>query len=77
MPESLLSAKSLAEMLGVPLGTIYRWNHRGDGPLPLHIGRHVRYRVADVESWIEAHAWRGPDSSIPRNAPARSRAEGE
>jgi len=59
MPEPLLSANNLAEMLGVPLGTIYRWNHRGDGPVPLHIGRHVRYRLQDVERWIDEQAVRG------------------
>jgi excisionase family DNA binding protein len=53
MPEALMSPQELADLCGVPLATIYRWNHVGDGPIPLHIGRHVRYRPSDVEKWLE------------------------
>ncbi len=53
MPAELLSPQDLADLCQVPLATVYRWNHCGDGPLPLHIGRHVRYRLSDVEVWIE------------------------
>jgi excisionase family DNA binding protein len=52
MAEPFISPKELAELLGIPLGTIYRWNHTGDGPKSLHIGRHVRYRPEDVDAWL-------------------------
>lgn len=51
----LLSPAALAERLGVPVATVYAWNSRGDGPPRIRIGKHVRYRVTDVESWLEAH----------------------
>jgi len=51
--EKLLNPKELGEVLGVPLGTIYRWNHRGGGPTPIRVGRHVRYRQADVQAWLD------------------------
>jgi predicted DNA-binding transcriptional regulator AlpA len=35
----------------VPLGTIYVWNSKGVGPKYLRVGRHVRYRLADVVEW--------------------------
>lgn len=54
--ECLYSPEQLAEKLSVPLATIYRWNYLGSGPLPLHVGRHVRYRPKDVNDWLEERA---------------------
>jgi excisionase family DNA binding protein len=56
MPDSadgLLTVAELAAYLGVPQQTIYRWNHTGDGPPPLKVGRHRRYRRRDVERWLD------------------------
>ncbi|WP_081915557.1 helix-turn-helix transcriptional regulator [Saccharothrix sp. NRRL B-16314] len=50
----LLSPQELAEYTGVPLATIYRWNSKGSGPRRLRVGVHVRYRLSDVEAWLEA-----------------------
>ena len=52
----LISPTELSETFGVPIGTIYRWNHLRTGPKVLHVGKHVRYRLADVEAWLEAQA---------------------
>ena len=49
--ERHLTPADLAERLGVPLATLYRWNHTGDGPPYLRVGKHVRYRLADVINW--------------------------
>ena len=46
-----LSPEDLAEREGVPLGTVYTWNSVGTGPRFMKIGRHVRYRLADVIAW--------------------------
>ena len=46
-----LSPEDLAEREGVPLDTVYKWNSSGDGPDYMRIGRHVRYRLADVLAW--------------------------
>lgn len=53
MPEQLLTPQDLADLCGVPVATVYRWNHFGQGPLVLHVGRYVRYRPSDVEAWLE------------------------
>ncbi|HZJ27979.1 MAG TPA: helix-turn-helix domain-containing protein [Acidimicrobiia bacterium] len=59
----LLSPAELAEYLGVPLATVYRWRSQHDGPAGIRVGRHVRYRLDDVERWLDAHRDdRGPDS---------------
>ncbi len=50
----LLSAEELADFLGVPLSTLYGWNHRRQGPRALKVGRHLRYRWAEVEAWLTA-----------------------
>jgi excisionase family DNA binding protein len=52
MTERLLSLTDLAEFLSVPVTTLYQWRHRGEGPPGYRIGRHVRYRRAEVEAWL-------------------------
>jgi excisionase family DNA binding protein len=54
--ERLMTLPELSEMLGVPIETLYGWRHRGDGPVGYRIGRHVRYRRAAVEEWLETQA---------------------
>lgn len=52
-PDRLMSAQQLADYLGVPIATLYRWRHLGEGPAGFRVGRHVRYRWKEVERWIE------------------------
>jgi len=49
-----LSPAELAGRLGVPLETIYGWNKLHTGPRFMKVGRHVRYRLADVLAWEES-----------------------
>ena len=49
----LLSADEVAEFLGVPVKTLYQWRYKGVGPSGARVGRHLRYRVADVEAWVD------------------------
>lgn len=56
MQNEFLSPEGLAEYLGLPVGTIYQWRHKGTGPRGIKVGKHVRYRRGDVERWIEAQA---------------------
>jgi excisionase family DNA binding protein len=49
--EKHLSPDDLAERVGVPVATVYQWNSRGDGPRFMKIGRHARYKLADVIAW--------------------------
>lgn len=50
-----LSNEQLAERYGVPLATVRKWRHERTGPPAVKVGRHVRYRLADVEAWEAAH----------------------
>lgn len=54
--ECLMTLVEVSELLGVPVATLYGWRHRGEGPVGYRIGRHVRYRRATVEEWIETQA---------------------
>jgi excisionase family DNA binding protein len=58
----LLSPEELAAYLAVPLATVYRWRSRGDGPASYRVGRHVRYKLEDVEAWLSG---RRADPALP------------
>jgi excisionase family DNA binding protein len=59
--ERLMTLLEVSQLLAVPVATLYRWRRTGDGPTGYRIGRHVRYRRAAVEAWIEAQADQRPD----------------
>lgn len=50
--EPLLTIQEVADLLGVPLDTVYRWRSRREGPIGYRVGRHVRYRSSAVEEWL-------------------------
>lgn len=50
--ERLLSAQELARYLEVPVKTIYTWRHHKTGPQGFRVGKHLRFRQRDVESWL-------------------------
>ena len=49
----LMTTAEVAEMLNIPLETLYAWRQRRLGPLGYRVGRHIRYRRSAVESWLE------------------------
>jgi excisionase family DNA binding protein len=51
----LMSRDDLAEFYGVPRRTVERWDAEGKGPPRYRVGRHTRYRRAEVERWLESH----------------------
>ena len=50
--EPLIGIEELAEYLGVPIKTLYKWRQEGTGPCSVRVGRHVRYFVSDVRDWL-------------------------
>lgn len=48
---TLATTTELATYLNLPPQTLKLWRHKGYGPKFLKIGKHVRYRWADVEKW--------------------------
>jgi excisionase family DNA binding protein len=54
--ERLLTPAQVAEYLGVPEKTLAQWRSDRHGPLPLRVGRYVRYRSCDIEAWVDQQA---------------------
>lgn len=49
---SLLTTEEVAELLQVPVATIYGWRVRREGPPAIRVGRHLRFRREAVERWL-------------------------
>lgn len=49
---ALLTVDELADYLQVPAKTIYAWRHKNCGPPGIRVGRYLRFRASDVESWL-------------------------
>ncbi len=60
MVEGLDSLRKTAEYLGVPAQTLYSWRSRGKGPKGYRVGRHIKFRRAEVDAWLESQADDGP-----------------
>ena len=56
MTTTLMTPDDLAAYLGVPVKTIYQWGTTRKGPRRLRVGKHVRFRPADVEAWLDEQA---------------------
>ena len=52
-----LTIEDVAELLSVPESFIYRRTGRGHGdPIPhCRLGGHLRFKLEDVEQWMESH----------------------
>ena len=51
--EPLLTVRELSSALGVPVGTIYDWRTRGEGPVAHRFGKHLKFAVSDVRAWMD------------------------
>jgi excisionase family DNA binding protein len=49
----LLTMDEVSAMLGIPVASLRFWRVRGTGPASIKVGRHVRYRQADIDAWLE------------------------
>jgi len=50
------TVQDLSTFLRVPVGTIYQWRVRGEGPPAMRLGRHLRYDRTAVLAWVTAQA---------------------
>lgn len=65
MEDKHLSPEDLAQRYGLPVQTVYAWNKSRTGPRFMKIGRHCRYRLADVLAWER-------ERTIPTGTAARA-----
>jgi hypothetical protein len=52
---SILNERQAANVLGCSVALMRKWRLYGDGPSYCKIGRLVRYRQGDLDSFVEAH----------------------
>jgi excisionase family DNA binding protein len=52
----LLTARELADQLGVTAETVLRWTRRGELPAFKLPGGAIRYREDDLDAWLERRA---------------------
>jgi len=50
----LLTARQVAELLGVSTETVLRWTRRGDLPAIRLPGGAIRYRESELDNWLAA-----------------------
>jgi excisionase family DNA binding protein len=51
VPE-LLTIDEAAAYLKVPVETLRKWRSQGHGPKAVKLGRHLRYRLDEIDRWI-------------------------
>jgi excisionase family DNA binding protein len=49
---TLWSVEELADYLGVPVNTIYKWRQTGEGPRGYRVGKYLRFAREDVAAWL-------------------------
>lgn len=49
--DRLWSIRDVSDFLGVPVGTIYQWRVRSEGPPAMRLGRHLRFHPDAVRRW--------------------------
>jgi excisionase family DNA binding protein len=55
----LLTAREVAELLGVSTETVLRWTRRGDLPAIRLPGGAIRFREDNLDAWLMARATPG------------------
>jgi len=54
MQTQLLTRKEAAEYLRIKKSTLDAWACKGGGPVFIKMGRAVRYRLADLEAFVDS-----------------------
>jgi excisionase family DNA binding protein len=55
--KDLLTAREVADRMGISLRTLWRWTATGEFPAPVRWGRSgrvVRWKVTDIEQFVQA-----------------------
>ena len=68
----LLSPEEVQQLLNVPVSTLAVWRSTGRVHLPfVKVGRHVRYRIEDIELYLGGHREQVAVSEPPRDRTPR------
>lgn len=61
---TFLTTDELAERLAITRRTVAKWRSVGDGPRFVSLGRSIRYRVSDVETWERSRTFQSRAASV-------------
>ncbi|WP_026529757.1 helix-turn-helix transcriptional regulator [Haematomicrobium sanguinis] len=65
--DKLLTPSTLAEYAGYSVAGLAQMRYMGTGPKFIKMGRQVRYRLSDVEAWLDQQTRQstadGPDAA--------------
>jgi hypothetical protein len=53
LPQRFLTPDDVADLLSVPVKTLYQWRYLGSGPPSFRAGRHLRYDPVAVRRWVD------------------------
>ncbi|MFF3251078.1 helix-turn-helix domain-containing protein [Actinacidiphila glaucinigra] len=53
LPERYLTPADVADLLGVPVETLYQWRRKRTGPPAFRVGKHLRYDPARLRQWVD------------------------
>ncbi|MET9867324.1 helix-turn-helix domain-containing protein [Streptomyces sp. NPDC006386] len=53
LPERYLTPADVAELLGVPVETLYQWRRKRTGPPAFRVDRHLRYDPVRLRQWVD------------------------
>jgi excisionase family DNA binding protein len=63
--ERLLTARQVADQLGLSVETVLRWARQGRIPAVYLSNRAIRFRQDDVDAYVEQVSSRRPRASLP------------
>lgn len=53
-PDRLMTIDQVADYMQLPKFTLYKMRSEGHGPRAARLGKHLRYRMSDVDAWIRS-----------------------
>jgi excisionase family DNA binding protein len=71
--EALLTARQVAELLGVSVGSLLRWARAGQVPATKLPSGAVRFRPEEIDRWLETRAMAGDGTEEVSPAPDATR----
>jgi excisionase family DNA binding protein len=74
--DRLLTAREVADLLGVSAETVLRWTRRGELPAFRLPGGALRYRADELERWLGEHATAAPGRESASNPDRRRQGNG-
>jgi len=61
--QTVMTVSQAANYLGLAVSTLNKWRCHGGGPIFIKMGRAVRYRVEDLEAFIQNRQMESTSSS--------------